>query len=110
MDFRILGPLEVRDRGRQIELRRQKQRALLAVLLLRAGETVSSDVLIDALWGEQPPRTARAAVQNYVAQLRQALGPGVIVSRRGGYVLDVAPEQIDLGRFERLAAEGRAAD
>ncbi len=110
MDFRILGPLEVRDRGRTIELRRQKQRALLAVLLLRAGESVSSDALIDALWGEQPPRTARAALQNYVAQLRRALGPGVVVSRGGAYLLDVAPEQIDLGRFERLAAEGRAAE
>jgi DNA-binding SARP family transcriptional activator/tetratricopeptide (TPR) repeat protein len=110
MDFRILGPLEVRDRGGQIELRRRKVRALLAVLLLHAGEPVSGDALIDALWGETPPRTARAALQNYVAQLRRALGPGLVASRAGGYVLEAGPDQIDLGRFERLAAEGRAEE
>jgi DNA-binding SARP family transcriptional activator/tetratricopeptide (TPR) repeat protein/DNA-binding transcriptional ArsR family regulator len=110
VDFRILGPLVVRDRGRLIELHRRKPRALLAFLLLRPGETCSSDALIDALWGERPPRTARAALQNYVAQLRRALGPGVLVSRGGGYLLDVSSEQIDLGRFERLTGEGRAAE
>jgi DNA-binding SARP family transcriptional activator/tetratricopeptide (TPR) repeat protein len=110
MHFRLLGPLEVWDRGRGVELRRPKQRALLAILLLRAREPVSSDVLIDALWGESPPRTARAALQNYVAQLRGALGPGVLESSSGGYLLDVRPEQIDLGRFERLLAESREAE
>jgi len=109
MDFRILGPLEVRDRGRPIELPRRKQRAVLAILLLRQGETVSIDVLVDGIWGEDPPRTARAALHNYVAQLRRALGPGLVLSRAGSYLLDVAPEQIDVGRFERLTAEGRAA-
>jgi DNA-binding SARP family transcriptional activator len=107
MNFRLLGPLEVWDRGRGVELRRPKQRALLAILLLRGREAVSSDALIDALWGESAPRTARAALQNYVAQLRRALGPGVLVSQSGGYLLDVAPEQIDLGRFERLVSESR---
>jgi DNA-binding SARP family transcriptional activator/tetratricopeptide (TPR) repeat protein len=110
VDFRILGPLTVRDRGRLIELSRRKPRALLAFLLLRPGQTCSSDALIDALWGEQSPRTARAALQNYVAQLRRALGPGVVVSQGGGYLLDVSPEQIDLGRFERLTGEGRAVE
>ncbi len=110
MDFRILGPLEVWDRGRPIELRRRKPRALLAILLLHAGEPVSSDALIDALWGESPPRTARAALQNYVAQLRRDLGPGLVESTPGGYVLEAGSEQIDLGRFERLTAEGREAD
>ena len=109
MDFRVLGPLEVWDRGRPIELRRRKQRALLAVLLLSAGEPVSSDRLIDGLWGESPPTTARAALQNYVAQLRRALGPGVLLSEAGGYLLDVTTEQTDLGRFELLTAEGRSA-
>ena len=109
MDFRILGPLEVRDRGRPIELPRRKQRAVLAILLLRRGEAVSSDVLVDGLWGEDPPPTARAALHNYVAQLRRALGPGLVLSRAGSYLLDIAPEQIDVGRFERLTAEGRAA-
>ena len=110
MDFRILGPLEVWDRGGPVELRRQKPRALLAFLVLHAGEPVSSDALIEALWGESPPRTARAALQNYVAQLRRALGPGIVDSSAGGYVLEAVSDQIDLGRFERLAAEGRNAD
>jgi DNA-binding SARP family transcriptional activator len=109
VDFRILGPLEVWDRGRTIELPRRKQRALLVFLLLRAGETLSTDALIEALWGEEPPRTARASLQNTVAQLRRALGPGVVASDSGGYRLDVVSEQIDLGRFERLTAEARAA-
>jgi len=109
MEFRILGSLEVRDRGRSIELRRKKPRALLAFLVLHAGEAVSSDALIDALWGEAPPRTARAALHNYVVQLRQALGPGLVASRSEGYVLEARPEQIDLGRFEQLVAEGRDA-
>jgi DNA-binding SARP family transcriptional activator len=109
MDFRILGPLEVWDRGRPLELRRQKLRALLAMLLLRAGEPVTSDELIDGLWGEKPPRTARAALQNYVAQLRRVLGPSLLLSRAGGYLLDITPEQTDLGRFERLVGEGGAA-
>ncbi|HEY6149330.1 MAG TPA: BTAD domain-containing putative transcriptional regulator [Gaiellaceae bacterium] len=110
MNFRLLGPLQVWDRGRQVELRRPKQRALLAILLLRAREPVSSDALIDALWGESAPRTARAALQNYVAQLRRALGPGVLESSSGGYLLHVASEQIDLGRFERLVEESRAVE
>src|ERR1051325_28489 len=110
MNFRLLGPLQVWDRGRQVELRRPKQRALLAILVLRAREPVSSEALIDALWGESAPRTARAALQNYVAQLRRALGPGVLESSSGGYLLHVASEQIDLGRFERLVEESRAVE
>jgi DNA-binding SARP family transcriptional activator len=110
MEFRILGPLEVRDRGRPVELRGRKPRALLAALLLHPGEALAIDALIDALWGERPPPTARAALQNYVAQLRRALGPGLVVSRGGGYALEVVQEQIDLGRFERLTAEARASE
>jgi DNA-binding SARP family transcriptional activator len=109
LEFRILGPLEVRDGERLVELPRPKQRALLAILLLRAGEVVSSDALVDGLWGEQPPRTSKAALQNSVSQLRRALGPDVVGSHAGGYLLDVAPEQVDVRRFEALAAEGRAA-
>jgi len=108
VDFRILGPLEVWDRGRPIELPRRKQRALLAFLLLRAGEAASTDALIDALWGEEPPRTARTSLQNSVAQLRRALGPGVVASEAGGYRLEIILEQLDLGRFERLTAEARS--
>src|SRR5829696_5720364 len=109
LEFRVLGPLEVREEGQPIEFGRQKQRALLALLLLRRGEVVSTDALVEGLWGEDPPRTARAALQNYVSQLRAALGPGTVVSQTGGYALEAGPEQFDLSRFERLLAEGRNA-
>jgi DNA-binding SARP family transcriptional activator len=107
MEFRILGPLTAVDDGRAVELPRRKHRALLAALLLRAGETVSGDRLIEDLWGESPPRTARDALQNYVSLLRKSLGSDVLVTREGGYLLDVSPEQVDAVRFQRLAAEAR---
>jgi DNA-binding SARP family transcriptional activator len=110
MNVRILGPLEVRDRGGLVELRGRKPRALLAALSLQAGQAVTTDALIDALWGEAPPRTARAALQNYVAQLRRALGPGLLDSRGGGYALELRPEDVDLGLFERLTEEARELD
>ncbi len=73
MDYRILGPLEVCDGDRMVELGGDKQRALLAVLLLHAGEVVSGDRLIDDLWGERPPPAALKALQAHVSRLRKAL-------------------------------------
>jgi DNA-binding SARP family transcriptional activator/tetratricopeptide (TPR) repeat protein len=108
LTFAILGPLEVRDGEHLIPLPRRKHRALLVVLLLRAGEVVSTDSLIDQLWGESPPRTAKEALVNYVSLLRHALGPDVVITRAPGYILDASPEQTDLARFERLTAESRA--
>src|SRR5205807_7226146 len=109
MEYRLLGALQVLDGDRLIELPRRKHRALLAVLLLRAGEVVSSERLVEDLWGESPPRTARDALQNYVSLLRKALGADVLSTRGAGYVLDIRPEQVDLTRFESLAAAARAA-
>jgi DNA-binding SARP family transcriptional activator len=109
MEFRVLGPLEVVDEGRPVPLDRQRSRALLAYLLLHANEAVSSDRLIDELWGPEPPRTAGASLQNYVSRLRKALGNEVVESRAGGYALRVDPERFDLTRFERLVAEAREA-
>lgn len=116
MEFRILGPLEVRDAGRALPLGGQKQRALLAILLLRANDLVSADRLIDELWGEEPPETARNVIQVYVSQVRKVLAAGsgsgeraTLETRQPGYVLHVAPEDFDLSRVDRLAERGRSA-
>jgi DNA-binding SARP family transcriptional activator len=114
MDFRILGPLEALDEGRAVMLGGGKQRALLALFLLHRGETLSTDRLIDELWGERPPATAAKTVQVYISRLRKALaggegkGPtGMVVTREHGYELELDPELLDAHRFERLVAEGR---
>ena len=73
MEFRILGPLEVLEEGRSLPLGGPRQRAVLAVLLLHANEVVSSERLIDELWGEEPPKTADATLRVYVSQLRKTL-------------------------------------
>ena len=104
-EFRILGPFEVVEDNRQVALGGPRQRALLAILLLHRGEVVSSDRLIDELWGERPPATAAKTLQGYVSHLRKALGTGVLETRSGGYVLD--PDAVDADRFEALVAEAR---
>jgi DNA-binding SARP family transcriptional activator len=109
MDFRILGPLEVWEGGRPLELRRPKHRALLAALLLRAGQVVSIDQLLDDLWGERPPPAAKGSLQNAVSALRKLLG-SELRTQAPGYLLDIEQEQVDLFRFERLLEEARDAD
>src|SRR4249920_3402651 len=108
MDFRILGPLEVEEDGRQVPLGGEKQRALLALLLLSRGRPVSTDRLIDDVWSGEPPATAVKSVQVYVTRLRRALGDGRIITRGRGYELAVAPGEIDADRFDALvrAASG----
>ena len=111
LDFRLLGPLEVlSDDGVPLPLGGVKQRAVLAVLLLRAGEVVSSDFLIAAVWGEEPPRTAATSLQNSVSALRKLLGPERLLTRPPGYMLAVEREWIDLVRFERSVAEARGLE
>jgi DNA-binding SARP family transcriptional activator len=109
IEFRILGPLEVVGDDGPIALGGQKQRALLGLLLVHAGEVVATDRLITDLWGEQPPRTATTSLQNFISQLRKLLGPGVLETKPPGYVLRVDPEGFDLARFERRVAEARGA-
>ena len=116
MDFRILGPLEVSDTGREPVIAPGKQRALLAILLLHANEVVSSDRLIEELWGEQPPASAAKSLQVHVSRLRRALegerangADSVVVTRGGGYLVRVGPGELDLERFERLLEEGSGA-
>jgi basic membrane lipoprotein Med (substrate-binding protein (PBP1-ABC) superfamily)/DNA-binding SARP family transcriptional activator len=110
VEYRVLGSLEVRSDGEPVALGPPKQRAILAILLLHAGEIVPIDRLIDLAWGERPPRTATHSVQIYVSELRKALdhngGGPVIETRPPGYVLEADPETIDVRRFERLLAQG----
>jgi YVTN family beta-propeller protein len=106
--FRTLGPLEVHAAGRRTELGGGRQRALLAILLLNRGEVVSIDRLVDGIWGENAPASARHLVQVYVSQLRTALGGDVpLTTRSPGYALEVDPEQVDAMRFEQLLGQGR---
>jgi predicted ATPase/DNA-binding SARP family transcriptional activator len=111
MEFRILGPLEVLDEGRRVALGGSKQRALLALLVLNRGETLGTERLIDALWGERPPATAAKSVQVHLSRLRKALAPAgseLIVTRGHGYELAIGPELVDAERFERLMGDGRS--
>jgi DNA-binding SARP family transcriptional activator len=110
MDFRILGPLEVLDKGEALDLGGNKQRALLACLLLHANEVVSTDRLIEALWEEGPPETAHKALQVYVSGLRKLLGKERLETKAPGYVLRVAEDELDLDRFQRLLDEGKAKE
>src|SRR6266581_6089970 len=105
--FSILGPLEVHGDGGEIKLGGQQQRSLLALLLLNRNRVVATEILIDKLWGERPPRTVATSLQNSISQLRRLLGAEILETRSPGYVLHVAPDQLDLDRFERLRERAR---
>jgi DNA-binding SARP family transcriptional activator len=109
LEFRLLGPLEVTNAGEPVAISGRNQRSLLTLLLLRANEAVSAERLVSEMWGEQPPKSAAASLQNAVSHLRKALGPDVLLTKPHGYVLAARLEQIDLGRFERLVGESRQA-
>jgi DNA-binding SARP family transcriptional activator len=110
MIFRILGPLEVEDDGRAIELGGARQRAVLAILLLHRGKLVPASRMIDDLYGEQPPATAAKSLQVHVSRLRKALGNHTSVeSRAGGYALRLEPHELDADRFEAKHRLGREA-
>jgi DNA-binding SARP family transcriptional activator len=111
LDIHLLGPLEVVIDGRPVELGGTQRRALLAVLLLNANQVVSTDRLIDELWGDQPPPTAAHTIQVHVSQLRKQLGDAsaIVATQRPGYVARVEPAQLDLHRFEALLEDGREA-
>jgi len=117
VDFRILGPLEVWDPDRPLPLGGGKQRALLAILLLEANRVVSTERLIELLWGEEAPETVGNTLQVTVSQLRKILEPGhvrgdpykVLVSQEPGYLIRISPEQLDLSRFEQLRRKAHEA-
>jgi DNA-binding SARP family transcriptional activator len=109
MQYGLLGPFEATRDGRALELRATKVQTVLAMLVLRPNQIVFADQLIEGLWGERPPETASNTLQTYVSRLRKLLGPNVIQTRAGGYVLSVNPECIDSHRFQRLRNQGQEA-
>jgi predicted ATPase/DNA-binding SARP family transcriptional activator len=108
MLFRVIGPVAVEHEGRSLPLGGHKQRALLALLLLHANEVVSRDVLIDGLWGGEPPRSALHSLEVYVSRLRKVVGER-LQTRPAGYALELGPDELDAWCFEDLLAKGRAA-
>jgi YVTN family beta-propeller protein len=114
MEFRILGPVEVVERSRSLPLGGAKQQALLAVLVLNTNRLISTDRLIDALWGERAPKGAAHTIQVFVSQLRKALRvtgerppEELLITQGRGYVLRTEPEQVDLNMFEGMVDQGR---
>ena len=116
LDIRLLGPIEVLSGGEPVDLPDGRARSLLVVLALQVGRVVTTERLIDELWGEQPPATARTVVQGFVSRLRRVLQPdrakgstGSIVETVGaGYRLARAPETVDVNRFRQLLDDARS--
>src|ERR1700744_3921403 len=114
VEFRGLGPLEVRVAGEVVDTGHPRQRAVLAVLLLDLGRVIPAQLLIDRVWGEDPPASVRNVLYGYVARLRAVIAgdadPDVALARgHGGYLLQARPEQLDLWRFRRLVAKAAQA-
>jgi DNA-binding SARP family transcriptional activator len=107
VEFRILGPLEVVEAGVALPLGGPKHRALLALLLLHPGEVVSSDRIVEALWGEDPPRTAAGSIQNSISHLRKLLGAERVVTRSPGYELRLEEDELDAERARALLDQAR---
>src|SRR3954454_4613188 len=108
LEFRVLGPVQVATGSGAVELSPGKQVALLACLLVARGEVVSRDRLVDALWGDRPPAAVVNGLQVHVHGLRGRLGPERIEREGPGYRLCLESGELDLERFELLAARGRA--
>ena len=110
MEFRILGPLAAQHRGRDVALGGPKQRTVLALLLVAANKVVTTDRLIDELYGDEPPDAARKSLQSYVANLRKAVNieRELLQGRPPGYVLEVESSQVDALVFERLVHQAQA--
>jgi DNA-binding SARP family transcriptional activator len=109
---RVLGPLEVECAGRPVPIGAAKERLLVVVLALNAGRVVPVERLVDAVWGEDPPESAALTVRGLVSRLRKTLTaagcPDVITTRSPGYLLATNAVEVDVHRFQALAADGRA--
>ena len=116
MQYRLLGGLEVTHDGRPVEIGSPKQRAVLALLVLAGGRVVSTDQLIDTVWGAQPPAAATTSLHTYISNLRRALeperkprdAPTRLLTRAPGYLLVAGRDEVDWFRLEDLLAEGRS--
>ena len=116
LGFRIelLGPVEARVDGRPVALGGQRPRALLAVLALTGGRVVTTERLIDELWGEDPPARARDSLQMHVSRLRKALSDagddgGRLINQADGYLLDVRPGECDVDRWDQTLGHAHRA-
>lgn len=110
LDFRILGPLEVLEDGRLVTLGGPRQRGVLVVLLLSAGEAVQASRLIHDVWDDDPPAAAANVLQGYVSGLRKVLGRNTIETRGSGYALVLGPgDEMDVHRFEELVGQAESA-
>ena len=112
LEVRLLGDLVVAVNGEPVVIAGRQQRLLLTLLVLRANQVVPPEQLVDALWGPAPPMTAAAGLRVSVSKLRRALGaagaPGALVTRTGGYVIELGPDRTDIARFEALIERARA--
>ncbi len=108
MRFAVLGPLVVAARS-EIRLDRRSHRRLLSMLLFQAGQPIETEVLIDRFWNEEPPPTARAALQTHVSGLRRILGNRMVKTEGGRYRLDLEGHDLDRSEFEVLVSDARAA-
>ena len=112
MQFRLLGLLEVvgdGDDGQPVEIVRGRESALLALLLLHANQAVSPEQILEEIWPAGAPENARKSIHIYISHLRKAIGAARIATTPAGYLLRVAPDELDVAQFETLAIEGRAA-
>lgn len=109
MEIRILGPLEVEGEHGPIELTRERERSLIALLALTPGRPVASDRLIDEIWPEAPAEAARHSLHVHISRIRQSLGDGVLLTKSPGYMIAVGEEDVDAQRFQRHVTEGRLA-
>jgi DNA-binding SARP family transcriptional activator/ABC-type glycerol-3-phosphate transport system substrate-binding protein len=108
MELQILGPLGVIEEGRQVPLGGHRQRAVLAALALHVREPLSTERLIELVWGDEPPPSARKSLQTYLSRLRRLLGDGLVIGGAPtGYVLRLDGAHLDALRFEELSARGR---
>src|SRR2546421_9968620 len=112
MRYEILGPLQVVGADGKTFFMARKIEIVLAALLIRAGQVVPAQVLMNEIWGDEPPRRATAGLHVYVSQLRKLLaaaggGQNTLVTRASGYLINVDPDELDTHLFRRLAAHGR---